>query len=114
MATSPTRNPTVSSVCPDRNGTIVNSSPGSMQYRVLCDSDFDGSGKETLSSVVLSSFVDCVAVCNTMNYFQDRTDIGATFNVAGTGTQTPGTCWCLGGADKVVVKNVGNDAAVPL
>lgn len=85
-----------------------------MRYRVACDSDFSGSGKQTLGSFVAATWDDCLALCNNMNYFQGRADIGCTWNVAGTGQQTPGTCWCLGGADKTVVSNKGNVAAVPL
>lgn len=48
-----------------------------------------------------------------MNYFQELSDVGATFNVEGTGGQTPGTCWCLGGTS-VRSDNVGNDAAFPV
>ncbi|KAL4811717.1 hypothetical protein BDW67DRAFT_171425 [Aspergillus spinulosporus] len=101
------------SPCPSANNTLITESLGSKQYRIYCDSDFDGVGKKTLASVVLSSFEDCLGLCNTMNYFQDRSDVGATFNVAGTGDQTPGTCWCLGGTS-VRTDNVGNDAAFPV
>ncbi|KAL4867888.1 hypothetical protein BDV12DRAFT_170491 [Aspergillus spectabilis] len=109
-----TSTPTPSSVCPSSNNTLVTQYPGSIRYRIYCDSDFDDSGKETLASIVLGSFDECLALCNTMNYFQDRTDVGCTYNVAGTGTQTPGTCWCLGGEGLTVVENVGNDAAMPV
>jgi hypothetical protein len=81
---------------------------------VACDSDFSGSGKQTLASFVTATWDECLELCNTMNYFQDRADIGCTWNVAGTGQQTPGTCWCLGGADKTVVSNEGNVVAIPL
>ena len=80
---------------------------------MACDSDFSGDGKQTLASFFAATWDDCLALCNTMNYFQGRADVGCTWNVAGTGGQTPGTCWCLGGADKTVVVNKGNVVAVP-
>ncbi|KAL4953879.1 hypothetical protein BDW69DRAFT_164373 [Aspergillus filifer] len=100
--------------CPSANNTIVQAKTGSIRYRIHCDADFGGDGKLTLASTVLTSFDDCLSLCNTMNYFQDRTDVGCTFNVAGTGQQTPGTCWCLGGTDVEVTSNVGNDMAIPI
>lgn len=108
-----TTSPTVISACPKGNNTVVTPTLGSVNYRILCDRDFDGA-KEDLASVVMPSFDDCMNLCNSMNYFQKRTDIGCTYNVAGTGTQTPGTCWCLGGDAKIVVTNVGNQIAVPI
>ncbi|KAL2821403.1 hypothetical protein BDW59DRAFT_164138 [Aspergillus cavernicola] len=101
-----------SSICPSANNTIITQSLGAARYRIHCDSDIGGQNKETLASIVLPSFDACLALCNTMNYFQDRTDVGCTYNVAGTGSQTPGTCWCLGGEGTSVVENVGNDVAV--
>ncbi|KAK3940941.1 hypothetical protein QBC46DRAFT_432964 [Diplogelasinospora grovesii] len=108
-----TTSPTVISACPKGNNTVVTPTLGSVNYRILCDRDFDGA-KEDLASVVMPSFDDCMNLCNSMNYFQKRTDVGCTYNVAGTGTQTPGTCWCLGGETKIVVTNVGNQIAVPI
>ncbi|KAL4878769.1 hypothetical protein BJY04DRAFT_220835 [Aspergillus karnatakaensis] len=107
-------NPVSQIVCPTANNTLVTQPLGSLRYRIHCDSDFATSGKQTLSSVVLASFNECLSLCNTMNYFQDRTDIGCTYNVAGAGTQTPGTCWCLAGEGLTVVENVGNEVAVPV
>ena len=78
-----------------------------LKHPLLCDSDFDGA-KEDLALMLVSTFGDCMNLCNSMNYFQKRTDVGCTYNVAGTGTQTLGTCWCLGGDTKTVVANVGN------
>lgn len=63
--------------------------------------------------MVLGSFDACLGLCNAMNYFQEREDVGCTYNVEGTGEQTPGTCWCLGGSLKVVT-NVGNEVAIPI
>ncbi|OJJ42416.1 hypothetical protein ASPZODRAFT_20533 [Penicilliopsis zonata CBS 506.65] len=113
-STSSAATATVSSVCPSANDTTVSPSLGTVTYRILCNHDFSGSGKETLASVVLSSFDDCLSLCNTMNYFQSRTDVGCTYNVEGTGGQTPGTCWCLGGSNKTIVINEGNDIAAPI
>ncbi|KAL4936398.1 hypothetical protein BDV06DRAFT_205132 [Aspergillus oleicola] len=118
-SSSPTSTPSSSSApvsnCPSANNTVVIAKTGSIRYRIHCDSDFGGDGKLTLASTVLTSFDDCLSLCNTMNWFQDRTDVGCTFNVAGTGDQTPGTCWCLGGGDDVkVTSNVGNDMAIPV
>lgn len=62
---------------------------------------------------MLGSFDECLGLCNTMNYFQEREDVGCTYNVDGTGDQTPGTCWCLGGSLDVVT-NVGNEVAMPI
>ncbi|KAL2817659.1 hypothetical protein BJX63DRAFT_103183 [Aspergillus granulosus] len=111
---STTEMPTPTSPCPSGNNTITTPSLGTIRYRIYCDSDISGSNKITLSSIVVSSFDECLAFCNTMNYFQDRTDVAATYNVAGTGTQTPGTCWCLGGEGIGVTENVGNDVAFPI
>ncbi|KAB5522885.1 hypothetical protein GE09DRAFT_494729 [Coniochaeta sp. 2T2.1] len=111
--TTPPTSPTVVSACPRGNNTIITPMLGTVKYRILCDRDFDGA-KEDLASVVMSSFDACMNLCNSMNYFQKRTDVGCTYNVAGTGTQTPGTCWCLGGDTKIVVTNVGNQIAVPI
>ncbi|KAI9370286.1 hypothetical protein BJX61DRAFT_544767 [Aspergillus egyptiacus] len=105
---------TPSSICPSANNTIVTQSLGPTRYRIHCDSDIGGRNKITLASIVLPSFDECLALCNTMNYFQERTDVGCTYNVAGTGTQTPGTCWCLGGEGIGVVENVGNEVAMPV
>ncbi|KAK3309440.1 uncharacterized protein B0T15DRAFT_515495 [Chaetomium strumarium] len=105
--------PQPSNICPGANNTILTPPIGDVRYLVACDSDFGDSGKQTLASFVTATWDDCLDLCNTMNYFQDRADIGCTWNVLGTGTQTPGTCWCLGGADKTVVANRGNVAAVP-
>jgi hypothetical protein len=52
---------------------------------------------------------DCMNLCNSMNYFQKRTDVGYTYKVAGAGTQTPRTSWCLGGESNTVVTNAGNE-----
>jgi hypothetical protein len=79
---------------------------------VRCDSDWGGA-KSDLASSVTDTFADCIQLCNSINYFQKRTDVGCVWNVAGTGQQTPGTCWCLGGEGKTVVENVGNVAGVP-
>jgi hypothetical protein len=85
---------------------------GSVRYRVRCDADWGGN-KTDLASLVTATFDDCIRLCNSMNYFQKRTDVGCTWNVAGTGQQTPGTCWCLGGEDKIVVSNPGNVVGMP-
>jgi len=113
-SSSTSRTPQPSNICPGANDTIVTPSLGKVRYRIACDSDYgDTSGKQTLSSTVAATWDECLGLCNTMNYFQSRADVGCTWNVAGTGTQTPGTCWCLGGT-KVVVSNPGNVVAVPL
>lgn len=112
--TSSTASPsttTISSPCPADNDTIHYE--GTRKFRVLCDSDFTGTGKETLASTIMSSFYDCLGLCNSMNTFQDRSDVGCTYNREGTGGQSPGTCWCLGGK-KTTTSNDGNDATVPL
>ncbi|EEP75382.1 predicted protein [Uncinocarpus reesii 1704] len=100
-------------VCPSKNNTIIERNLGEKSYRILCDSDFGG-GKQTLASAYMPTFEDCLDLCNTMNYFQNRADIGCTYNVVGSGQQRPGTCWCLGGRDKRVERNVGNEIAAPL
>jgi hypothetical protein len=111
---SPSPSSSPSSPCPSANNTLISPTLGTIRYQIHCDSDIGGSGKITLSSIVVDTFDECLALCNTMNYFQDRTDVGATYNVAGTGTQTPGTCWCLGGEGLEVTENVGNDVAFPV
>ncbi|GAB1319812.1 hypothetical protein MFIFM68171_10022 [Madurella fahalii] len=79
--------PQPSNICPGANNTIV--------------------------TRPLATWDDCLNLCNTMNYVQDRRDVGCTWNVLGTGSQTSGTCWCLGGVAKKLVTNIGNVAAVP-
>ncbi|OJJ02592.1 hypothetical protein ASPVEDRAFT_151215 [Aspergillus versicolor CBS 583.65] len=108
-----TPQPSPTSICPNANGTVVVHLPGPKRYRIFCDSDFAATGKKDLASIVLGSFDECLGLCNTMNYFQEREDVGCTYNVDGTGDQTPGTCWCLGGSLDVVT-NVGNEVAMPI
>lgn len=111
--TTSTTLPKPSNICPAANNTLTTPAValGTVRYRIACDSDFNG--QDTLSSFVAATWDACLTLCNTMNYFQARTDVAATWNVAGTGQQTPGTCWCLGGKGKTVVRNVGNVVAVP-
>ena len=92
----------------------MTASLGTLRYRVACESDFGGDARQTLSSFIAATWDECLALCDAMNYFQHRADIGCTWNVLGTGAQTPGTCWCFGGTGKTVVANPGNVAAVPL
>jgi hypothetical protein len=100
-------------LCPSKHDSIIKAYVGGVQYRVLCDSDFGpGGGKETLGSFDSTTWESCVALRNTMNYFQDRSDVGCTWNAAGTGGQTPGKCWCFGGPNKVAVENKGSVVAV--
>jgi hypothetical protein len=87
-----------------------------MKYLILCDMDF-GSGKTDLSELVMETWDECLTLCNTMNYRQVRTDVGPSWNFGGSGQggpQTPGTCWCLGGANKKVVPNKGSVVGVPI
>ncbi|RMJ21288.1 hypothetical protein PHISP_07842, partial [Aspergillus sp. HF37] len=114
--TSPTASALVSSVdCPDDDKTTRTVEIGSkaQTYRIHCASDFGGE-KADLASIALPSFDKCLSLCNSMNYFQDRGDVGCTYNWKGTGGQTPGTCWCLGGSDKTIVSNQGNIVAQPV
>ncbi|KAB8277171.1 hypothetical protein BDV30DRAFT_205276 [Aspergillus minisclerotigenes] len=101
--------------CPDANNTEirnVSGGSGNSSYYIFCDADISSSSKKDLSSSVQSSFADCLALCNSMNNFQDRTDVGCTYNFEGTGSQDKGTCWCLSGGNKSIITNVGNMAAV--
>ncbi|PIG79024.1 hypothetical protein AARAC_003588 [Aspergillus arachidicola] len=101
--------------CPDANNTEirnVSGGSGKSSYYIFCDADISSSSKKDLSSSVQSSFADCLALCNSMNNFQDRTDVGCTYNFEGTGSQDKGTCWCLSGGNKSIITNVGNMAAV--
>ncbi|KAB8264201.1 hypothetical protein BDV32DRAFT_135551 [Aspergillus pseudonomiae] len=84
--------------CPDANNTEVRNvsgGSGSSSYYIFCDADISSSSKKDLSSSVQSSFADCLALCNSMNNYQGRTDVGCTYNFEGTGSQDKGTCWCL-------------------
>jgi hypothetical protein len=87
----------------------------SQEYQIVCDADFGGSGKKDLASTVFSAFDDCLGLCGSMNSFQSRSDVGATYNIEGTGDQSPGTCWCwaTGGNDKSAQSNDGNVVAIP-
>ncbi|OGM42764.1 hypothetical protein ABOM_008155 [Aspergillus bombycis] len=102
-------------ICPDANNTEVRNvsgGSGSSSYYIFCDADISSSSKKDLSSSVQSSFAACLALCNSMNNFQDRADVGCTYNFEGTGSQDKGTCWCLSGGNKSIITNVGNMAAV--
>ncbi|KAE8313114.1 hypothetical protein BDV41DRAFT_564630 [Aspergillus transmontanensis] len=91
--------------CPDANNTEirnVSGGSGNSSYYIFCDADISSSSKKDLSSSVQSSFADCLALCNSMNNFQDRTDVGCTYNFEGTGNQDKGTCWCL--SDNYIVQ----------
>ncbi|KAK3360428.1 hypothetical protein B0T25DRAFT_129969 [Lasiosphaeria hispida] len=106
---------TPASICPSANNTLVQAVKGSMRYHyILCDSSFGEYGRQTLSSAVLPTFGDCLNMCSSMNRFQDREDVGCTWNAPGTGGEKPGTCWCYGGVNKLIVSSVGNVVATPL
>jgi hypothetical protein len=101
-------------ICPSKHNSIIQAPVGDIQYRILCDSEFGpGGGKETLGSFDVTTWENCVKICNTMNYFQDRSDVGCTWSVGGMSGVKPGMCWCLGGPNMVVVESKGSIAAVP-
>lgn len=47
--------------------------------------------------------------CASMNYLQSRSEISAVYNVAGTGLQTRGTCWCPGETGAESGTTIGSD-----
>ncbi|KAK4124501.1 hypothetical protein N657DRAFT_663537 [Parathielavia appendiculata] len=94
-STTSTSTPRPSNICPGANNTVVTPTLGTVQYSVMCDSDFSGSGKQDLASYVTTSFDECTELM-----------------WRAPAPRRP-TCWCLGGADKTVVKNVGNIVGVP-
>ncbi|KAI0145091.1 hypothetical protein GGR57DRAFT_320989 [Xylariaceae sp. FL1272] len=114
-STSPTSSP--SSPCPSGNGTTIQEEAfdkSTLSYRIYCDSDLGGPSKLNLASAVTDSWDQCLAWCNSMNYFGNRTDIGLVFNQEGTGGQTAGTCWCESSDGFTVHANEGNHVAMPI
>ncbi|KAL7622409.1 hypothetical protein AAE478_007914 [Parahypoxylon ruwenzoriense] len=112
VSTTSVAEPTPTSIeesgCPGRNGdTIVKAK---LSYKVYCDSDLTGNN---LASLVTRSLEECLSMCDSINFFQNRSDVGSVYNEAGTGTQTPGTCWCKGGDGIQVTSNLGNVVASP-
>lgn len=82
-----------------------------MNYKVYCDSDLTGSD---LATLVTESLDDCLLLCDSMNWLQNRKDVGSVFNEAGTHAQAPGTCWCKGGDGISVKSNPGIAVASPV
>lgn len=85
-----------------------------MQYRVLCDRDFEAQRQTDASSADAKNFNECLILCDTLNSFSGGTDIAASFNAAGVGGEPAGTCWCIGDPDKLLVEKLGNDIAFAL
>ncbi|KAI2601891.1 hypothetical protein GGR54DRAFT_578871 [Hypoxylon sp. NC1633] len=112
-STSSIAQPTPSSLeqsgCPNRNGTTI--TKGDITYRIYCDSDLTGSD---LASLVTTSLEQCLSMCDSMNWTQDRRDVGSVYNANGVVEQAPGTCWCKGGDKIKVTAKAGIAVASPL
>jgi hypothetical protein len=85
-----------------------------MQYRVLCDRDFEAQRQTGASSSAVDSFDSCLILCDMLNSFSGGTDIAASFNAAGVSGEPAGTCWCIGDPNKLLIEKLGNDIAFAL
>ncbi|KAI2785242.1 hypothetical protein F4815DRAFT_451952 [Daldinia loculata] len=89
----PTPTALVDSGCPSRSGSMI-SGGNHRQYKIACDSDLTGTG---LASLVVNSLEECLALCDSLNWVQKRSDVGCVWNEKGVVGQVAGTCWCKGG-----------------
>lgn len=104
---------TPSTTCPGSNGTVYSAS--GFDFIIYCDHNVASGHKVDLSSGYQPTFDDCINLCAGEDYFQNRADVSAVYNFAGTGQQTPGTCWCEGGtasATTTPIPGRGNDLAL--
>ncbi|KAI1104688.1 hypothetical protein F4804DRAFT_306513 [Jackrogersella minutella] len=92
----------VDSGCPGINGTTAMKSTQS--YIFYCSSDLTGNDQ---ASLVTSSLDECLTLCDSMNWTQDRKDVGSVWNEEGVIGQTAGTCWCKGGSNIQVTSKAG-------
>ncbi|KAI0115038.1 hypothetical protein F4814DRAFT_418019 [Daldinia grandis] len=91
----PTPTPTVlvDSGCPSRSGSTI-LGENHRQYKISCNSDLTGTN---LASLVVNSLEECLALCDSLNWVQRRSDVGCVWNEKGVVGQVAGTCWCKGG-----------------
>ncbi|KAI2471502.1 hypothetical protein F4781DRAFT_420677 [Annulohypoxylon bovei var. microspora] len=94
--------PLVDSGCPGINGTTTTIS--TMSYRLYCNSDLTGTNQ---ASLVTNSLNECVTLCDSLNWTQNRRDVGSVWNEKGVIGQTAGTCWCKGGNSIQVISHTG-------
>ncbi|KAI0850935.1 hypothetical protein F5Y00DRAFT_268014 [Daldinia vernicosa] len=93
IVAEPTPTVLVDSRCPSRSGSLI-SGENNRQYKISCDSDLTGT---TLASLVVNSLEECLALCDSLNWVQKRSDVGCVWNEKGVVGQVAGTCWCKGG-----------------
>ncbi|KAI1451106.1 hypothetical protein F5Y02DRAFT_16051 [Annulohypoxylon stygium] len=96
----------VNSGCPGINGTTTSMSTNgvNMTYRFYCDSDLTGTDQ---ASLVTNSLDECVRLCDSLNWTENRRDVGAVWNEKGVVGQKAGTCWCKGGKGIQVISHTG-------
>ncbi|OTA93257.1 hypothetical protein M434DRAFT_395813 [Hypoxylon sp. CO27-5] len=115
IAAQPTQTPTTiqDSGCPNISGNTVTKSSSKMTqtFRIYCDSDLTGSDQ---ASLVVTTLDECITLCASLNWTQNRKDVGSVWNEKGVVGQTPGTCWCKGGSNIQVTAKSGIVVATPL
>ncbi|KAI1451878.1 hypothetical protein F4805DRAFT_449733 [Annulohypoxylon moriforme] len=96
----------VDSGCPGINGTTTSMSTNgvNMTYRFYCDSDLTGTDQ---ASLVTNSLDECVTLCDSLNWTEQRRDVGSVWNEKGVVGQKAGTCWCKGGNGIQVISHSG-------
>jgi hypothetical protein len=64
-------------------------------FKIMCGADIQpGATRQTLSESIDTSFSNCVNKCASMDFFQNRTDVSAVYNLMGKGPG--GSCECVG------------------
>ncbi|KAI1417483.1 hypothetical protein F5Y13DRAFT_151104 [Hypoxylon sp. FL1857] len=99
--------------CPNMNGNTITKSSSKLTqiFKIYCDSDLTGTDQ---ASLVVASLDECMTLCFSLNWTQNRKDVGAVWNENGVVGQTAGTCWCKGGTDINVTAKSGIVVATPL
>ncbi|KAI1767739.1 hypothetical protein GGR53DRAFT_480438 [Hypoxylon sp. FL1150] len=95
--------------CPGRNDSSM--TEAKLTYKIYCDTDLTG---DPTVNTVLGSFEECLQLCDSLNSNGDRDDIGCVFNESGINNQTPGSCWCKGGAGVQIIRNTGIMVGTPV
>ncbi|KAI0131591.1 hypothetical protein F4776DRAFT_626844 [Hypoxylon sp. NC0597] len=112
-AAQPTPTTIQDSGCPNINGNTVTKSSSKLTqtFRIYCDSDLTGTDQ---ASLVVTTLDECITLCASLNWTQNRKDVGSVWNEKGVVGQTPGTCWCKGGSNIQVTAKSGIVVATPL
>ncbi|KAI1143750.1 hypothetical protein F5Y05DRAFT_5361 [Hypoxylon sp. FL0543] len=112
-AALPTPTTIQDSGCPNVNGNTVTKSSTKLAqtYKIYCDSDLTGTDQ---ASLVVTSLDECITLCFSLNWTQNRKDVGSVWNEKGVVGQTAGTCWCKGGDNIQVTSRSGVVVATPI